>query len=682
MHEGLFGATQEAWHTTLAMYALGAFGSLLGMGFGYIRAARLLTAAFGALGGVLEIGASISTLLNGEPVAWVMSSGLPYANISFRLDPLSALFTLALGLVALATSIYLYGYTKDLRRDAVGALGFFVSFLLLSLSVVFTAANVLLFLIAWEVMALSAYCLVSFEHHKEETREAGILFFVMSHVGTGFLMMGFLMLAHRSGSFEFKDFHLDAGPLLYGVLFLLFFVGFGVKAGIIPLHIWLPAAHPVAPSNVSALMSGIVVKTGIYGLMRVCFDFLGAPPIWASLVVLGAGIVSGLLGVLYALVEKDLKRLLAYSTIENIGIILIGFGASLVFSSLGKPGLATVALVGSLAHILNHAAFKSLLFLGAGSVLHGVGTRNMEQMGGLLRRMPATGALFLIGAVAISGFPPLNGFVSEWFTYQALLTGFGSTTTLTRLIFPVAGALLALTGALAAAAFVKAFGITFLALPRSEEAARAPESHWTMLAGMGTLAITCLGLGLGFSWLLPAVDPIAQQVLAVRPSANLIAADRLALSAGSAHSGTVSTLVIGLLLTALIGMAILCRGVIFRHSKPRVGATWDCGLPGLTEDNEYTATAFSKPLQMIFAVLFQPRREILTKFDVSPYYPKSVVFESEVEQTFESRLYQPLKKKILKWATQLRTVQAGSLHAYLSYIFVALVILLLFGARP
>src|ERR1017187_8573476 len=316
-----------------------------------------------------------------------------------------------------------------------------------------------------------------------------MLYMLMSRAGTGLMFIGFLLLATVAGSMEFQAMHGSGeklSPVLGVAAFLLLFFGFGVKAGIIPLHIWLPAAHPVAPSNVSALMSGIVVKTGIYGLMRVYFDFLGTPPLWAAMVILAAGLGSGLLGVLYALMEKDLKRLLAYSTIENVGIILMGLGASLFFQSISKPALAALALIGALAHIVNHAMFKTLLFLGAGSVLHGTGTRDMERMGGLIRRMPATALLFLIGAVAISGLPPLNGFVGEWFTYQAFLAGFGSTPALTKLIFPVAGSLLALTGALAATAFVKAFGISFLALPRSSEAEHAHESHWTMLAGTGT----------------------------------------------------------------------------------------------------------------------------------------------------------------------------------------------------
>jgi hydrogenase-4 component B len=673
----------QTWQLVLATFGFGAVSSLLCMSLGHARAARLVTVFAGVLGGLVEAAVSLEVLSKGERIAWVIQSGLPFADISLRLDPLAALFTLALGIVAVATSIYSYGYTASVTGGRrAGALGFFVNLLLLSLSLVFTAANVLLFLTAWEVMALAAFCLVSFEHPVEETREAGILFFVMSHVGTGYLIVGFLLLSSWSGSLEFNDFHLQGDPLRYGILFFTFLVGFGVKAGIVPLHIWLPAAHPVAPSNVSALMSGIVVKAGIYGLIRVCFEFLGTPPVWAALLVLAVGISSGLIGVLYALIEKDLKRLLAYSTIENIGIILIALGTSMIFSSLGKPALAAIALAGSLAHILNHSLFKSLLFLGAGSVLHSAHTRNMELMGGLIRRMPATAALFLVGSIAISGLPPLNGFVSEWLIYQSLLAGFGSTPAITRLLFPVAGALLALTGALAAAAFVKAFGIAFLALPRSRKAHAAHESHWTMLFGMGTLAAGCAFLGLLGSRFLSYVDSISAQLLSQRPSASLAAASGFALSSGTPHGGTVSNLGIAALLATLIGVTVLTGIALGLRNRWRTGVTWDCGLPGLTQENEYTATAFSKPIRMVFAALFQPSREIVAQFDVSPYFPKAVTFESEVEQPFEDTLYRPVKTKLLELAARLRPVQAGSLHAYLAYIFVTLVVLLLFGVRP
>lgn len=680
MFEGFIESLSvETWALAMCAYALGAAGSLL-LG-GNPRLARFASSVMGVIGGLIQAWDAAVVLLEGSTVSWSLPSAVPLFEFSLRLDPLAAVFLLALGVVAVAVSAYSFGYTEHSQGWLPGILGALLNLLLLSLSLVFTASNAFLFLIAWEVMALSAYCLVSFEHSKEEARRAGILFFVMSHVGTGCLILAFLLLHSNFGTFEFAEFRHPAGPLQQAALFGLFLVGFGVKAGLVPLHVWLPAAHPVAPSNVSALMSGIVVKTGVYGLLRVCFEFLGAPPLWAALLILVLGVGSGLLGVLYALIENDLKRLLAYSTIENVGIVFIGIGASLVFASLGKSALAALALVAGLAHIVNHALFKSLLFLAAGSVLHGAGTRNMERMGGLLRRMPATAALFLIGAIAISGLPPLNGFVSEWLTYQSLLAGYGSTSSLTRLIFPIGGALLALTGALAATAFVKAFGISFLALPRSSEASEAQESHWTILAGMSFLALSCGIAAFCAGWLLPILTPVTSQLVHSSPRGNLSMAAGFVVSSGVPQGGTASPAGIAGLLALMALLAAILTAIKWMFSVRRLGPTWDCGLPGLTAENEYTATAFSKPLRMIFAVLYQPKREIQRDFEISPYYPKSIVFESEVEQTFERRLYSPLKQMLLERASGLRAIQAGSIHAYLAYIFVTLVILLLFGVR-
>ncbi|MCX6620856.1 MAG: proton-conducting transporter membrane subunit, partial [Acidobacteria bacterium] len=324
---------------------------------------------------------------------------------------------------------------------------------------------------------------------------------------------------------------------------------------------------------------------------------------------------------------------------------------------------------------------KCLLFLGAGSVLHATGTRNMEEMGGLIRRMPSTALYFLIGAIAISGLPPLNGFVSEWLTYQALLAGFGATSELTRVAFPIAGALLALTAALAAACFVKAFGITFLALPRSKAAAEAHEVAVSMRAGMALLAVACVALGLGATWILPGFDAITDQAFGVRISRNLVAGGGLVLTAGSTGRGSVSTAVLALMLVALSGVPLLLWLKWGRRAKRTSGPTWDCGLPGLTAENEYTATAFSKPLRMIFAALFRPRREIQAEFDVSPYYPTAIRFESEIQPAFEKHFYAPLLETVLKMAGRMRLVQAGSLHAYLTYIFVTLILLLLFAVR-
>ena len=705
-------------------------GSIAGLaGFRSPRFARRATCALALLAGLLETGASVAALLAaGTPAELTLPFGVELFSWTIRITPLAAWFNLALGILGTAVSIYSFGYLRDLEgRRNLGVLGFFYNILLLSLTLVFSAANVFFFLVAWEVMALSAWALVSFEHEKAATRRSAMVFLVMSHAGTGLLLIGFLILAQSSGSLEFEAFHRLAStlsPAQQASVFVLFFLGFGVKAGVIPIHVWLPQAHPVAPSNISALMSGIVIKSGIYGMALVFFDFFGVAPLWAGMVVLAAGVVSALLGVLYALMEHDLKRLLAYHSIENIGIILIGFGAGMLFNALGHPALAALALIAGLYHTLNHAIFKCLLFLGAGAVLQSTHTRNMEEMGGLIRRMPVTALCFLTGAVAISGLPPLNGFVSEWFTYQALLAGFGSTQTLTRLVFPIAGALLALTAALAAACFVKAFGISFLALPRSENAGTARECSASMRAGMVILAALCVLLGIGAAGFIPVFDSITAAALGVRPGATLTLANNLVLTAGTARGGTVSTVGIAALLIllgvlpALFWLVYYCTressqsatifcgaGLqpaadfqsawsVFRHpfgcgsaalwgrGRRRVtGPTWGCGLPGLTAANEYTATGFSKAFRMIFSVLYRPRREIQAEYEVSPYYPTAIRFESEIEPAFEKHFYDPFQASLMRAARRMRRVQAGSIHAYLAYIFVALILLLLFGVR-
>ncbi len=663
-------------------YLAGALASL-----GCIRNARSARPAgfgFALAGSIMELVAAILALREPQTAVWALPFGVPLFSWTVRLNPLSAFFNLALAIVAAAASIYSFGYVRPMESHRkVWALGFFYNVLLLSLTLVFAAANAFFFLVAWEVMAVSAYCLVSFEHEKEETRRAGIVFLIMSHAGSALLLAAFFILARASGSLDFTSFHLIASTLpawQQGIVFLLFLCGFGVKAGIIPLHVWLPAAHPVAPSNISGLMSGIVIKTGIYGMALVFFDFFGAPPLWAGMLVLGIGLVSGLLGVLYALMEHNLKRLLAYHSIENIGIILIGFGAAMIFRSFGNSALAALALVAALYHTINHAVFKCLLFLCAGSVLQSTGTRNMEEMGGLIRRMPVTAACFLIGAISISGLPPLNGFVSEWLTYQALLGGFAVTGSLARVVFPIAGALLGLTAALASACFVKAFGVSFLALPKSEKAEHCREAGIPMQLGMGVLAACCVVLGLGAAWFLPALDPVTKQAMGLEISRTLVAGMGV-LSAGGSHGGTVSTVGIAGMLALLCSIPGLLWLVWGRFGRRETGPTWDCGLPGLTADNSYTATGFSKPIRMIFAALFRPRRGIQADYDVSPYYPTAIRFESEIEPTFEKRMYDPFKDWLFRVAGRMRTVQAGSIHAYLAYIFVALIALLIFGVR-
>lgn len=665
----------------LAAYAVGAISGLLLRN--HPSTARRVGCGFGLLGAILQGTAALAALLAGA-VQWSIPSGVPLFNYSFSLGAVSAYFTVALSLLAASVSIYSLGYLRSSERGGrLGAHTCLYNTLLLSLAVLFTASSAFLFLIAWELTSLAGYALVTFDHESQESRSAGLLYLIMSHIEAGCLLLGFALLGQHAGSLDFDALRRAGGllsPSQQTCAFLLFFLGFGIKAGVIPVHIWLPAAHPVAPSNVSALLSGIVIKAGIYGMVRVFLEFLGVLPNWMGIVVIVVAVTSAILGVLYALMEHDLKRLLAYHSIENIGIILLGLGAAMMFRTAGYPRLAAFAVIACLFHTFNHAVFKCLLFLGAGSVLHSTHTRNMEDLGGLNRRMPWTSACFLVGAIAISGLPPLNGFVSEWLTYQSLLSGFGAEKGLVGLMFPIAGSLLALTGALAAACFVKAFGITFLALPRSPQAETAREAPGTMIAGMGILAFACFVLGIGASWLLPLFDGITRQLVGVGVGGDLTLANGFVISSGTAHGGSVSTAVIALMLIALA--AIPGWFFVRRFALGRVGPTWDCGLPGLGPENEYTATAFSKPLRMVFAALYKPRREIQAVFDVSPYFPKSIHFESEIEPTFENRIYKPVQEMVYWVSLKMRAIQAGSIHAYLAYIFVTLVILLIFGVRP
>ncbi|PYJ03697.1 MAG: hypothetical protein DME25_11500 [Verrucomicrobia bacterium] len=373
------------------------------------------------------------------------------------------------------------------------------------------------------------------------------------------------------------------------------------------------------------------------------------------------------------------KRLLAYHSIENIGIILMGLGAALMFWHANHQVLAALALIAGLYHTINHALFKALLFLGAGAILHSTHTRNMEEMGGLIKRMPKTAFCFLIGAVAISALPPLNGFVSEWLTYQSLLQGFTPTGGLRRLMFPLSGAMLALTGALAAACFVKAFGITFLAQPRSEEAARAHEASRTMLMGMGLLTAACVFLGLFPTLFLKLFDPLTLQLTGEQLSGQLSLANGLVLGNTQAQGGTVSTLGIALMGSCLLPVPLVLWVFFGRRTQVRVGPTWDCGLKGLTPQMEYTATGFSKPIRMIFKALFRPRREVQREYDYSPYFAKTLRFESHIEEAFVTRIYRPLNRTVLRFSRRMRALQAGSIQAYLIYIFITLLLLLMFA---
>jgi hydrogenase-4 component B len=643
------------------------------------RGVALRLALLGSVAASLATGVAAVHVLGGDAAV----NGVLFVHhasgfsLGYSIDGLSAWFLLVLSVVAIPIAIFSLGYLGGphwSRRSAF--LGASFNVVMGAVELVFVANDLVTFLFAWELMTLTTAALVVTEHEAGASRRAAYLYLVMSHLGTGFLIAGFLMLASVYDSLTFATL-LSADAVIEPIrhiLFACFFLGFGVKAGIVPLHVWLPEAHPAAPTSISALMSGVLIKTGIYGLVRVCAFGLGVPRLSWGVLVLVVGGLSAVLGVLYALMQHDLKRLLAYHSIENIGIILLGLGAGMIGLSYGRSDIAAIGLAASLYHVLNHAVFKALLFLAAGGVLMETGTRQIEQLGGLLRRMPWTGLWFLIGAMAISGLPPLNGFASEWLTFQALLVGFrGSADPLVHVLFPVSGALLALTTALAAACFVKAFGMTFVALPRSPAAADARESSMVILAPQAWLAACCVGLGLFPGFVLRALEGVMVTVPGLQPP-GVVVQGGLGMATGLDSFDHVVPIMLGV---ALLGAWAAAGLLSVRHGAVRRVPTWGCGGQ-LTAHTEYTATAFSKPLMMIFRAVYRPTREVEALTKTSPYFPREVRYRSEIEPTFERHVYGPVVRAVLRVATGMRVLQAGSLHAYLGYVIALVLSLVLF----
>jgi hydrogenase-4 component B len=627
----------------------------------------VLAAAGGALATVIGV---VGLLGAGGrlAVSWLV----PLGGLELSLDPLGGLFLALVGAATVPASVYAIGYTGGERRGVLAYLAFVAA-----MSVVPLAANVMTFVIAWELMSLASYFLVLHDRESAESTGAAWVYAVMSQIGLTCLLAGMLLLVATTGSASFADWSRVAPRLAPGARALplvLLGLGFASKAGVIPLHVWLPRAHPAAPSHVSALMSGVMVKLGVYGLARASLDWLAPTPAWWGTALLLAGAISAVVGILYAVVERDLKRLLAFSTIENVGVILIGLGAGLVFRAVDLGGLAVLAVAAALYHAVNHAAFKSLLFLGAGAVVHATGTRNMNALGGLIARMPWTAACFVFGAAAIAALPPLNGFVSEWLIFQALLQNLHVARLELNLAFTFGLAALALTSGLTLACFVKAAGITFLAVPRSDAAAGAHEAPVTMRAAMVSLAVACVALGLGPTLVLPALAGL------VGP---LIGADLPALGDGLTVriSGEFAALS-PLALTVVLAAALLAPLIVLRLAGASRGTrwyeTWACGRMLQTARMEYTATAFVDPFTRVFDFFYRPVRRL--DVDLHPesrFFVRSIRYENPTRFIVDDWLYQPLGRMLRAATRHIGVIQSGSPNLYLAYVLAALLLLLL-----
>ncbi|MGB4946707.1 MAG: hydrogenase 4 subunit B [Candidatus Competibacter denitrificans] len=600
--------------------------------------------------------------------------GLPWLGMHFRLDALSAFFLVVVNLGGAVASLFALGYGRH-ERAPERVLPFFPAFLA-GMNLVLLADDAFSFLFAWEFMSLGSWALVMAHHRDPANARAGYLYLVMACFGTLALLLAFGLLAGPDGGYNFAAMRGNQmTPGLSALVLALALLGAGSKAGLVPLHVWLPLAHPAAPSHVSALMSGVMTKVAVYGFIRIVFDLLGEPVLWWwGGVVLAVGGITAVLGVLYALMQHDLKRLLAYHTVENIGIIFIGLGLALAFQANLMYFNAALALTAALFHVLNHSVFKSLLFLGTGAVLAATGERDMERLGGLIHPMPWTALAFLIGSAAISALPPLNGFVSEWLTFQAILISPELPQWFLKFLVPAVGALLALSAALAAACFVKAFGITFLGRPRSPVAAQARETDRYSLTAMFVLAGLCLVAGI-----LPGlvIDGLAPVVGLLNGGARL----------ASQHSQPWLTLVpVGPLKSSYNGLLLLLFMVLsaavaawlihrFASDATRRGPAWDCGFPETSPMTQYTAGSFAQPIRRVFgSIVFQARERITMP---PPGDQKSARLEVELHDPIWERLYEPLAGAVVMISTRFNYLQYLTIRHYLSLVFGALILLLL-----
>lgn len=684
----LFEPSLSHFYSIIALLLVGGVASLVTMLFNKERSAIAIAHGAAAVASILGITFSTSVLFT-HTLLWAsFASPFPALRYSFHIDGLSAFFMFIISLATLAASVYGFGYV---RRDASirpGVFGFFYTLFIASLYLVCAANNGIFFLIVWECMSLASYFLIVHEHHHSENVRAGYLYLLMTSVGTAFLTLAIILLGTVGGSFDFDTLRNTAAalpPLVKHGALALALVGLGIKAGIVPLHIWLPEAHPAAPSHVSALLSGVMLKIAIFMIIRFFFDILGLPTtIWWGVVILILGAASAILGVLYALAEHDLKRLLAYHSVENIGIILLGVGSASIFAGSGSYALATVALTAAVFHTLNHAIFKGLLFLGAGAVVQTTETRNMERYGGLIRILPTTTVLFLVGSLAISGLPPLNGFASEWLTFQALVSGATASSLYVKALFVAAIGALALTSGLAAACFVKAVGITFLARPRAPLPKVSAEHNFeptSMVIGMSILAGLCLLLGIYADRVFGTIVGTLS-VFGLYPdrAANELYVRGDVLTQSSSGAVSFPFIVVSL----LVGVGITYAVVRIRTSaqKETVGPVWACGAPlevpafvGPTMRTEVTATGFARTLLIFFRSIVTTRVHQSEEKSPKGDYTNEHL-ELHLVNVWRTYGYAPISRVFLYAAQGVRKLQSGNVNTYLLYMFIALCVLL------
>jgi formate hydrogenlyase subunit 3/multisubunit Na+/H+ antiporter MnhD subunit len=624
------------------------------------------------MGGVAALVGGIQLALSGASTGTLLAASVPTGSLELRATPLSAAFVVLLGIVTLAIGLYAPRYHR--ASTGTAAYLFVVNAAVLASLTVLVAANVTTFLVAWESMTLASSLVVLRHQRDRATARAALWFLALGELGFAMVVAALVIMASRCHSLDLGVIAARAStvPLSWrGTAFALALVGFGFKAGIVPMHVWLPVAHPVAPADGSAFLSGLVVNLRVYGIMLFGFELVGRGPPWWGLVTMSLGAISALVGILYAVIERDLKRFLAFSTVENLGVIVAAAGAGMTFTSYGDRLLGAFLLIVALYHVVNHGTYKTLLFLEAGAVEHATGTRNLDQLGGLVHRMRATSVITLIGVLGIASLPPLNGFVSEWLVFQGLFQGFRLPGHLPAALLVLAAAALALTAGIAVMAFARAFGIGFLGMPRSQGAARANEGAQPLL-GPAILAVACVGLGVGAPLVLQALDHVAKGVTGVQLRSKLLLPNLTVIPAHTNFSAFSPTY-LAVFLAAVTAVPI----AIYFASRPR-GPTddvpvWDGGIVAFRPRMQYTATAFANPMRVTFDRLYRPDIKIERASEDPAGTSGPVHYRFEVKQLFEDILYRPIFRLVRAMAKFVEPLQSGDVNWYLLYILLALV---------
>ncbi|HOL31057.1 MAG TPA: proton-conducting transporter membrane subunit [Anaerohalosphaeraceae bacterium] len=635
----------------------------------FIRNGRICTriGAAGVLAGsLLGLYGAGYVLLSGTILSLDLPWQVPYGAFHIELDRLSSLFLMPLFVVCSVAAVYGCGYMAAYKDRRLGVPAFFFNLLTAAMAMVVLARNSILFLVSWEVMTLASYFLVTFEDEHRSVRQAGWVYLIAAHIGTAFLLAFFVLLGKYNNNWDFAG--VDVGDRQAAILFLLALVGFGTKAGLMPLHVWLPEAHPAAPSPVSAVMSGVMLKMGIYGIVRTISVLPDVQIEWGWLLT-GLGILSGVLGILFAAAQHDIKRMLAYSSIENIGIILIGLGLGIVGMAGQSPALTVLGFSAALLHTVNHALFKSLLFMGAGSVVHATGTRLIDVLGGLIKKMPFTATGFALGAAAICALPPLNGFISEFLLYYGSFKAVLSERI--EIVVPAAAAIAALAaiGGFALAAFAKVFGIVFLGLPRSQRAQVAHESPLSMTAPMGVLALLCVMASAAAPWLFSSIACVVSSAGFSKAADDPIPAARPMLYSIAAAS---------ILLLMLAAGAALLRWKILRGRTTAEEQTWGCGFAAPTPRMQYTGSSFAQPIVDMFRAVLGSRRKVVR---ITEFFPRQAEFETHTPDVSSEYLYRPIFKWVDWFIGKMRWVQYGIVQVYVLYIALTLMILLIWKLR-